>query len=52
MSKTKIFRPSTDAMTMMIQTERVPGTGVHETVNSIPSSKYDTSAYFLEYISY
>ena len=52
MSKTKIIRPSSDAIAMMMQTERMSGTYVYNTVNSYPSIMDYTSAHVMDYISY
>ena len=52
MSKTKIIRPSVDAISMMIQRGRISATGVYDTVNSTPSSMDYIFSHFMEYISY
>ena len=52
MYKTKIIKPSADAMEMMIQRELVTETGAYETVKSTTSIIDDTSANALEYRSY
>ena len=44
MSKTKIMRPSVDAISMIMQRERMPSTGYYDTVKSTPSSMDDPSA--------
>ena len=46
------MRPSTDEIYMIILRERIPATGVYDTVKSTPSSMYDPSAHVIEYISY
>ena len=51
MSKTKIIRPSTDAISMMImRREKIPSTGEYYTVKSTHSSTDDPSAHVLEHI--
>ena len=52
MSKTKIVRPSADAISMMIQRDQIPATGAYVTVKSTTSIVYDTSAHVVFYISY
>ena len=49
MYKRKIIRPSTDAVSMMMQREWMPDTGEYNTVKSNPSSMDDPSAHVLEY---
>ena len=48
----KIVRPSADAISMMMQRERMTETGAYETVKSTTSRIDDTSANALEYRSY
>ena len=52
MSNIKIFYSSLDIKAMMMRRGRIPETGAYDTVKSTPSSMNDTSAQFLEYISY
>ena len=52
MSKTKISRPFSDEISMMMQRERMTATGMYDTVKSTPSSTDDTSAHVMDYISY
>ena len=47
MSKTKIIRPSSDVMAVVIQREKIPATGAYETLKSTPSSMDDISAHVL-----
>ena len=52
MSKKKLIRPSKDAITMIMQRERVPANIPYDTVKSTPSGMDDPSAHLMEYISY
>ena len=47
MSKTKIMRPSADAVDMIMQRDRMTATGAYDTVNSTPSNMDDPYAYVL-----
>ena len=52
MSKTKIIRPSVDAIVMIMRRERMPATGAYDKVKSTPSSMDDPSAHVLYYKPY
>ena len=52
MSKTKIFRPSTDAIVMMTKRGRMTSNGAYEIVKSTLSSIYDPSVHGIDYRSY
>ena len=52
MSKTKIMRPSADVITVIMQREQMPATGLYDTVKSTPSSMDDPYAHVIEYKSY
>ena len=52
MSKTKRMKPYVYAISMMMQRENIPATGVYDTVNSTPSKIYDPYEHVLEYKSY
>ena len=47
MSKTKIIKPSVDAVAMMTQREQIPVTGAYETVKSTPSNIDDPSVHVM-----
>ena len=49
MSKTKIVKPSSDAMAMMMRRYIMPETGAYETVESTSSRMDYPSAYVIEY---
>ena len=48
MSKTKIIRPSADAILMNTQKDWMPATSAYDTVNSTPSRMDDPYAHVLE----
>ena len=50
MFKTKTIRPSTDSIDTILQRERMPSTGVYDTIKSTTSNVDDPSEYVLEYI--
>ena len=52
MSKTKIMRPSIDAIAVIIQRERMPAKGAYDTVKSTPSIVDDPYEHVIEYRSY
>ena len=52
MSKTKIMRPSVDAIAVITRREMMPSTGEYDKVKSTPSSMDDPSAHVREYKSY
>ena len=52
MSKTKIMRPSVDAIAVITRREMMPSTGEYDKVKSTPSRMYDLYANVIQYISY
>ena len=52
MSKKKRMRPSSEAIGMIIQRDKMPDIVAHDTVNSTPLRMDDPSAHVLEYRSY
>ena len=52
MHKTKIMRPSADAIVMIMQREGIPETGAYDKVKSITSIMDDPSVRVLDYKSY
>ena len=49
MSKTKIIKPSEDAIAMVMWMEKLSSTGAYETVNSTTSSMDYASKHVMEY---
>ena len=47
MSKTKILKPSADAISVVMQSDWMTDTGAYDTVQSIPSSMDEPSAHVL-----
>ena len=49
MSKTKIMRPSEDAIDMMMKMDQIPATDAYDTVKSTTSIMDDTYEHVIEY---